>query len=335
VAGLRFPPRLTIRLWHSFPPTDMGTYSSKDLAVVIPTKDRPESVRDLLRSLAGQSVRPGRILVVDSGEPVDAVVAEYAELLPLEYHRSPPGQIRQRKLGLSLLDESTPLVATIDDDLVFEPNAFAELLQALNSAGEDVGGVGFNHRNAPAHRYLRMGRLLFMSSRQPGVVTLSGYNTSIAQVTENLRTSWLGGGYTVWKLTVLRKYEQEEIRTRWAVGEDVRFSYRVGKSHPLIVACKAGFVEKRAPATALLPSQAYYRGVKAGAAFYYFVKTNPELSRLACIWMLLGRTCGAALIGLFRFEAWPLYYALGHAKVLAAIPGDILKLSDVRRLMEN
>lgn len=327
--------RPTIQLSHSFPLADMGTYSSKDLAVVLPTKDRPESIRDLLQSLAGQSVRLGRILVIDSGEPVDSVLAEYANVLPLEYHRSPPGQIRQRKLGQSLLDESTPLVATIDDDLVFEPNAFAELLEVLNSSGEDVAGVGFNHRGAPANRYSRLGRLFFMSSKKPGAVTLSGYNTSIAQVAENVRTSWLGGGYTVWKLSVLCRYEQEEVRTRWAVGEDVRFSYRVGKSHSLIVACKAGFIEKQVSATASRPSQAYYRGVKAGAAFYYFAKTNPEFSKLACIWMLFGRMCGSVLAGLLRLEAWRFHYALGHAAVLASIPGDFLKLSDVRRLMED
>ena len=90
--------------------------------MIVPTKDRPEKLATLLESLASQDTRPGRILVIDGGRSVADVVARFAGRLHVEHHVcQPPGQIRQRNLGISLVDDSTPLVASLDDDIVFEP----------------------------------------------------------------------------------------------------------------------------------------------------------------------------------------------------------------------
>lgn len=311
-------------------------YSSKDIAIVIPTRDRPAVISELLRSLANQSVRFGRIIIVDSGECLDSIIAEYSAVLPIEYYRSPPGQIRQRKHGLSLLNQSTPLVATIDDDLVFEPNAFVELLTVWNSLGRDVGGVGFNHRKATPNRISLLGWAFCMSSKEPGKVKRSGYNTSIAQVSKNIQTSWLGGGYSVWKLSVLREFEQEEISTRWAVGEDVRLSYSISKRYKLYVAHRAGFEEVVPPVSKSEAWQtAVYRGYKGAAAYYYLVKKNPELSRLLCVWMLFGRFVGKVLVGVAKLRFNDLYQAIGVVAVMIRLPLVELGILDLKGMLED
>jgi len=314
----------------------MQCYTSKHIAVVIPTKDRPKSICDLLRSLVDQSSRPGRVIIVDSGEELGSVLDEFTGVLPIEYYRSTPSQILQRNFGLSLLNSSTPLVATIDDDIVFEPNSFAEVLDVVNSYGANLAGVGFNCRSSVEQDSSFINRLFFMSSKEQGVITSSGYNTSIAEVNENIHTSWLGGGYTVWNLSILKKFKQVNIKTRWAVGEDVRLSYKIGKEYPLIVASKAFCQEKQIPIGSMpRSSESYYKGVKAAAAFYYFVKTNPELSRLACIWMLFGRSIGSMLIGIRNLNKSNINYAFGHFAVLLLIPADFLKILNIKQLMED
>jgi len=313
----------------------MRPYSSEEIAVVIPTKDRPESIRELLKSLARQSVPLGRIIVVDSGEPVDYVLVEFASILSVEYYRSLPGQVRQRNFGLSLIGESTPLVATIDDDLIFETDAFAELLAFWNSSREEPGGVGFNHRTAPPSRFSLLRAIFIMSSRKPGSITLSGYNVSIAQLTEDIRSSWLGGGYTVWRLSVLREVEQEEIATRWAIGEDVRVSYAIGKRHKLYVAHRAGFKESSDSSISSDLNSSIYRGYKSAAAYYYFVKRNPELSRLLCVWMLIGRSIAKILTGVYRSRLQDLYYAAGVMRLIVRLPMVELGLISLRKIMED
>ncbi len=84
-------------------------YAARDLAVLVPTKDRPAKLGQLLDSLAGQSEICGRVIIIDGGDSVRDVVMRYAGRLPVEHHVCrPPGQIRQRNMGIALLDERTP-----------------------------------------------------------------------------------------------------------------------------------------------------------------------------------------------------------------------------------
>ena len=50
-------------------------YLSKDLAVIIPTKDRPELVRRLLQNLVEQDCAFGRVIVVASGTDIKNIWA--------------------------------------------------------------------------------------------------------------------------------------------------------------------------------------------------------------------------------------------------------------------
>ena len=54
-------------------------------SVVIITKDRPESLRNLLQSLVGQSLRPDEVLVVDNDSSVSykSVFDKFRNTLPL------------------------------------------------------------------------------------------------------------------------------------------------------------------------------------------------------------------------------------------------------------
>ena len=47
---------------------DRHIYSAQDVAFIIPTKDRPEKIKNLLDSLARQTVVCSRVIIVDGGE---------------------------------------------------------------------------------------------------------------------------------------------------------------------------------------------------------------------------------------------------------------------------
>ena len=71
-------------------------YVSKDLAIIIPTKDRPKEVCRLLQSIKESDCEVGRIIVVASGQDISDVVIEFSKILPVEYSSSESGQIKQR-----------------------------------------------------------------------------------------------------------------------------------------------------------------------------------------------------------------------------------------------
>ena len=129
---------------------DRPTYTTADMAVLVPTKDRPDSVRSLLESLAAQTSLPGRVVVADGGRSVRGVVESFADRLRVDHVACfPPGQIRQRKAGLAALGSGHRLVAFLDDKVVLEPDALERMAACWNRVEPETAGIGFNIMNMP------------------------------------------------------------------------------------------------------------------------------------------------------------------------------------------
>jgi glycosyltransferase involved in cell wall biosynthesis len=69
--------------------------------------------------------------------------------LPVEYSTASPGQIRQRNLGLVHMDERTPLIGFLDDDLILEPDALERMIEFWNRAEPDTAGVASTSSTRP------------------------------------------------------------------------------------------------------------------------------------------------------------------------------------------
>lgn len=312
------------------------TYRGQDLACLVPTMDRPVRVRALLESLVVQTVPCGRIMIVDGGESIESLVAGFRDRLPVDYDRcTPPGQIRQRKLGLSMLDARTPLVGFMDDDLVLEPDAVEEMIACWNRVAPETAGIGFNIVSEPPRRGSLLAALFLMGSAAPGRVLYSGYNTRMHNIESDTRTQWLGGGYTVWRRDVLDRHPQDELRTRWAIGEDLRYSYPIGKERPLYVCASAKVHHMQEAERIAPPADHRRRGRKGAVSLFYFAAQHPELSRIACLWMLFGRCIGYCATGLVKFDAPVLHNGLGQLQALGICIGSFFGLADLRSVLED
>jgi len=115
-----------------------------DVAVLIPTLRRPDSLARALRSLFAQTGVQGRlreIVVVDNdslGSAAGAVQAMAAEApVPLLYVREPtPGVATARNAGLAAVE--APLIAFLDDDETASPGWLAALIETLERFEADV-----------------------------------------------------------------------------------------------------------------------------------------------------------------------------------------------------
>ena len=109
-------------------------------AVVIPTYNRPDRVRDCLVHLEKQTVSPDRVVVIDSSADTrtEKVVRGFPAVV---YARNPMGRghtPESRAIGVSLTTEE--IVAFLDDDANAHPDWLANLLAPY--ADPEVAGVG-------------------------------------------------------------------------------------------------------------------------------------------------------------------------------------------------
>jgi len=310
-------------------------YKNTELAIIVPTKDRPQKIQDLLASIAAQTVSCGRIIVADGGNSVENIVMSFMDKLPVEYHAVfPPGQIRQRNKALSLLDDRTGLVAMFDDDIVLEPNAIEVMIEFWNNCKRETGGISFNIINNPPVKHSWLKAFVGMSSPKMGKILSSGYNVAISPVQNNIETQWLCGGATVWKKKILDKYINKEIDSKWAICEDVIFSYPIGKIYPLYV-CAGAKVRHEHVYDHAAKRKHWYYGRTITLWRLYFVESHPELSRIFCIWMISWQIAARFVRGLLLLRHQEIQYALGQIEGVVLGLKAIYKDKDLLLLLNE
>lgn len=312
-------------------------YVATDLAFVVPTKDRHAQLERLLESLARQTQTCGRIVVVDGGTSAERVVSGFQGRLAVDYIHCPvPGQIRQRNLGIEALGTRYRLVGFLDDDLVLESDALEKMIEFWNRAEEGTAGVGFNITNVEPLRHSPLLCLFFMSVNTPGKVLKSGYNVGFANIPSDIRVQWLGGGYTVWRSSILQQFPQETLNTRWAIGEDLRFSYPIGKKYPLYVCADARVRHEHVFDQGPPKKIHLYRGRKSVVSQFYFAKLHAgDFSRIACLWMLLGKCIFRFTRACLKADGQSVLQAIGEVDGLLVCFRSALTSKDLRMEMED
>ena len=109
-----------------------------DLAVVIPTRNRPALLADCLRTLAGQKTTASvEVVVVDDGsvDPLSPVVAEFsAQAITFRTLRTPSAGLsvaRNRGVEATTAD----LIAFLDDDTLVAPGWCDGVVTAFREFG--------------------------------------------------------------------------------------------------------------------------------------------------------------------------------------------------------
>ncbi|MFA5902867.1 MAG: glycosyltransferase [Desulfobacula sp.] len=303
-------------------------FISSDLAIIIPTKDRPGKIINLLNSIKNQSLPCGRIIIIDSGQDIKKTVESFSKVLPVEYHRSSvQGQIYQRNMGISLISDQTRLVCSLDDDIVLEPDAIESMIRFWNSCKPETAGVSFNIINNPPFKHTWLKALIGMSSSKQGKVLSSGYNVAISPVHKNIETQWLCGGATVWKKGILSEFINTEVPSKWAICEDVIFSYPIGKKYPLYVCADAKVRHEHIFDHKTKMKYRYY-GKAITLWRLYFVESNSELSRTLYFWMVFWQVIIRCLTGVFLLLPQEFQYGIGQIEgALTGIRAIICKSS--------
>jgi len=113
--------------------------TGEDVAVVIPTHDRPELLHRALASVFAQTVRPREVIVVHDGcisdatqTVIDDVRAESA--VAVQFLRSDGGAPKARNVGLAQV--TTRFISFLDDDDYWQPEFVERTLEVLQGRTE-------------------------------------------------------------------------------------------------------------------------------------------------------------------------------------------------------
>lgn len=304
---------------------------SEELCIITPTKSRHRQLTCLLTTLAAQTRRVGQIIIADGGRDAQTVVAPFADRLPVRWLDCPqPGQIIQRNLALQQVAPQIKVIIYLDDDIQLAPGAIEVLLDFWNTRPVTPAGVSFNITNMPPQPDNPVRHFFCMQTEPRGKVLASGYNTPVTRLTNDIESQWLIGGATAWRKDILLSHVNEGIASRWAITEDLMFSYALWKRGERLFACARARVQHIDETPVETFKAGIFRGYNATVWRYLFVTRHPELSPWLFLWMMTGQSLarlGSAATGRF----WQLGYVLGNAKGMGQCLRALLFGYDIRR----
>ena len=281
----------------------MTDITASSVAIICPTKKQPEKVRRLLRCIAALDERPGQVIIADGGHNLKNIVEPFnAEFSLMCLYCPEAGQILQRNYAHTYLSEDISVVIHLDDDITVEPDFINRFVKIWNREsqrpGKPLAGLSFNLVDLPTIKNSIFRRAFFLSVDPPGRVSKAGYAAPFCPADRDHDVSWLLGGATAWSRDILETYQHPlSFPTRWAVCEDLIYSYSLNQDYRMMVAKDITCLHNETYQTMNFHQGIFY-GVSSAIMRYHFIRLHEEMKTWAWLWMTVGVSFGNLLKGL-------------------------------------
>jgi GT2 family glycosyltransferase len=237
----------------------MSFSEPESISVIVPTIGRPESLIDLLASLAAQTVRVQEVMVADGSgkEAVKSVCADSRWLqVGLHIHWipvAPPNAVQQREAAINISQGEFLLL--LDDDVVLEPLCIQHML-ALLKTNLDVVGVtaDFNNQSWPQPTRFWSLYLRYVLGLSPGAwqgrvvgpLLRFGYNP-LPESPQPME--WLGSGNSLVRRSAYIQAGgfSDFFLHRCTINEDVDFSLKLSRIGRILFCPAARMAHYHAP----------------------------------------------------------------------------------------
>ena len=215
--------------------------SKVKFSVVIPTRNRENSLRNLVNKINRQTLLPDEIIIVDSSEKKQFLYDDVDKSIKY-LHTDKKSSAKQRNIGLSSVRENTQFLFFLDDDTNPESTYFEDMistLMSLNAVG--VSGIAINPgkiaRVKPAGVNGFLKKISFLDSKYDGKLLISGIGIPVREGESSIiEVEWLIG-CSCWDFQKIKSLKFEEDFMGYSLGEDVIFSVKARKIGKLFVNC--------------------------------------------------------------------------------------------------
>jgi GT2 family glycosyltransferase len=241
-----------------------------DLTVLIASRNRSNKLFKLLMSIDQNSIFPGQVVVISSGEYVDVSKLEFWKFNLVHRHVDFSGQVRQKTFGLDFISEKTKWVLFLDDDVFLEKDFFAKL--SVLNFDSSVLGFGLNHNIYHRGSFINLFHGV-LNKKKLGKVTRSGHGIGYVGSSSNIEIKW-ANGLSIWSTSIINLYRLSLPSNYHDALEDIIFSHKVSKYGRILFLQDIWVFSQQSEELPLTfrnyISSVYWR--------YYFVKLNSEFS---------------------------------------------------------
>jgi glycosyltransferase involved in cell wall biosynthesis len=208
-------------------------------SVVIPTRNRDASLRNLLNKIIEQTSQPDEIIIVDSSE-ISQSSYEIINKSIKYLHTTEKSAARQRNIGIISVKQDIQVLFFLDDDTNPNSTYFEDMLGTLISL-QAVGVSGLAINTEKIERIKPLGvlgfikKISFLDSNIDGKLLISGVGIPVRKRNVGIiEVDWLIG-CSCWDFGKIKDLKFEEDFMGYSLGEDVIFSVKARKLGKLFV----------------------------------------------------------------------------------------------------
>ena len=302
-----------------------------DVSVVIPTRNRPESLSRLLKSLSLQTLLPAGVIIVDASEQSieHTTLRQQFPRLNLRVLHSAPSVCRQRNIGIR--ETTSPYIFLCDDDME-PPPEYIERAADYFEQNPDAGAVSglvlepleegtFNDGFHPVSLSTLLSNFIFqhtvwadlsqMHARFPGSLllyglrryyqsrgntfTLAGWPLLTNVDHPVTQTAIYGLGGSIVRREWLIESPFDETLDEYGIGDNYGVALGLPGTKPITVLTTVSIYHHKVADNRLPRSEAYSRRV---LALDYFMAKSRRFSpsnRLLLRWSVIGNLLGSFL----------------------------------------
>ena len=196
--------------------------------IVVPTRNRPQNLVNLLKSIENSKLHPAALILVDFSDfHYDLPECTF----PVLFERPGiEGQVNQRNYGVNLLNKLklVDYVLILDDDIVLEVDAISECIStATYYVKQDLRFVGFSLNIVNLKSSNDLFRKMLLYPKKPGLVRITTFNSSLCDLSQDTECDWVVGGAALWSIDFLNRHPNNYPFSGKAYGEDLFYCSQV------------------------------------------------------------------------------------------------------------
>mgnify|MGYP006138484881 FL=1 len=206
------------------------------LSIVIPTKNRPNELLAMLKSLIIQTHLPDQIIIVDQSLKENTIEDKLLSLLGLNkiklnyiHDQNITGLVKAKAFAIK--HNTCDIISFFDDDIILEPGYLKEICFAFKQYPKINGANGLI-LNTPNQNIIK--RLIYRFTHL-GLYKDNRQRVSKQCLRDNLHTpihvNNLSGGLSSWRSEVFKKVKFD-VLNKFHCFEDVEYSIRFEKKFP-------------------------------------------------------------------------------------------------------